>query len=112
MDYPPTLQITAPRDFTKALGEFLRTMRQKESWTQSELSSRAGVPVSTLSRFERTGLGSTDTLARLLFALNALDAFQEFLKERKRLARLPKSLEDYEPESKPRLRIRRKGEAK
>ncbi len=112
MDYPPSLQMTTPRDFTKVLGETLRAMRQRESLTQPELSSRSGVPVSTLSRFERTGHGSTDTLARLLFALNALDAFQEFLKERRRLALLPKSLEDFEPGKKPPQRIRRKGRTK
>ncbi|MGI6099922.1 MAG: helix-turn-helix transcriptional regulator [Lentisphaerae bacterium] len=111
MDYPLSLQITSPRDFTKVLGETVRAMRQRESWTQPELSSRSGVPVSTLSRLERTGHGSADTLARLLFALGALDAFHDFLKERKRLAMLPKSLEDFEPRAKPQQRIRRKGRA-
>ena len=95
-----------PRDFTAALGGLIRALRQRARWTQPELSSRAGVPVATLSRLERTGLASTDRLARVLFALDALDAFQDFLAERRRLANLPSDLRDFRPDAPKPTRIR------
>ncbi len=77
------IALVEPRDFTAALGGLVRALRQRADWTQSELASRSGGPVSTLSRLERTGLASTDRLARGLFALDALDAFQDFLAARR-----------------------------
>lgn len=59
-----------------------------------ELASKAGVPSSTISRLERTGLASTESLLKILFALNQIDALDAFLKERLRLVKFPKHLED------------------
>ena len=95
-----------PRDFTAALGGLVRALRQRAQWTQPELASRSGVPVATLSRLERTGLASTDRLARVLFALDALDPFQNFLSSRRRLADLPTDLRSFRPEAQPPKRIR------
>ena len=58
------------------------------------------------SRLERTGLASTDRLARVLFALDALDAFQDFLSARRRLADLPADLRSFRPDASPPKRIR------
>lgn len=78
-------------------------------WTQAELSRRSGVPAATISRLEQTGLGSTDMVFKVLFALNRLDAAMDFLKERQRLADLPTSLQEA-PRTKVIQRIRmRKG---
>jgi len=56
------------------------------------LAARAGVPVSTVSRFERGGAGSLDLFARLLFALGALDGLDETVRDNLRLALLPTDL--------------------
>ena len=96
-------KLVEPRDFTVALGGLVRALRQHARWTQPELATRSGVPVATLSRLERTGLASTDRLARVLFAL---DAFQDFLSARRRLADLPADLRSFRPDASPPKRIR------
>ena len=60
------ISLVEPRDFTAALGGLVRALRQRADWTQPELASRSGVPVSTLSRLARTGLASTDRLAAMM----------------------------------------------
>ncbi|MGN0846716.1 MAG: helix-turn-helix domain-containing protein [Kiritimatiellia bacterium] len=99
------LALTTPGDVREALRRWVRTERQRVRWTQSELARRSGVPSATISRLELTGLGSTDAVFKILFALDRLDALADFLKERQRLADLPVSLKDI-PHEKPVLRIR------
>lgn len=106
------IPLVEPRDFTAALGGLVRALRQRADWTQPELASRSGVPVSTLSRLERTGLASTDRLARILFALDALDAFQDFLVDRRRLADLPTDLRSFRPDAPKPVRIRHRHASK
>ena len=79
--------------------------RQRAHMTQGELAVKSNVPATTISRLERTGLASTDTLARILFALDLLDPLHDFLKERMRLASFPQSLSETVPQ-KPVLRVR------
>ena len=100
------ISLIEPRDFTAALGELVRALRRRANWTQPELASRSGVPVATLSRLERTGLASIDRLARVLFALDALDAFQDFLAARRRLADLPTDLRSFRPDAPKPSRVR------
>lgn len=88
---------------------WLRTERQRIRWTQAELSRRSGVPAATISRLELTGLGSTDAVCKILFALNRLDALADFLKTRQQLADLPTTLQEV-PRIKPVLRVRMRKE--
>ena len=60
MDSPFLITLVEPRDVTAALGGLVRSLRQRAQLTQPELAVRAGVPATTLSRRERTGLASTD----------------------------------------------------
>jgi transcriptional regulator with XRE-family HTH domain len=87
-----TLQMATPKMFCQALGKWVRALRQREQWTQAMLASRAGVPVSTLSRFEQKGAGSIDFLSKVLFASGALDSMNAVIQERLCLAILPKDL--------------------
>ena len=65
--------------------------------------------MTTISRLERTGLSSTDTLFKVLFALNRLDAFEDMLKEQLRLVKFPKTLDgDFESAPKVVKRVRHK----
>jgi transcriptional regulator with XRE-family HTH domain len=106
MDSSFLITLVEPRDVTAALGGLVRSLRQRAQLTQPELAVRAGVPATTLSRLERTGLASTDRVARVLFALNALDAFKEFLDGQRHLADLPTDLKAFRPDSPRRKRIR------
>ena len=104
------LPLTTVDDVLARLREVVRTARQREVWTQADLARRSGVPMTTISRLERTGLASTDTLFKVLFALNRLDCIQDTLKEQCRLLRFPKTLEGQESEiPRPIRRVRHKG---
>ena len=104
------LSFVSSDDALQMLRGWLRTERQRLRWTQAELARRSGVPAATISRLELTGLGSTDSVFKILFALSRLDAVADFLKERQRLADLPTTLKEELPK-KPVLRVRmRKGE--
>ncbi len=107
------LPLTTAEDVLASLRELVRLARQREVWTQADLARRSGVPMTTISRLERTGLASTDTLFKVLFALNRLDAFEDMLKAQLRLVKFPKTLEDdIEPTPKVVRRVRHKGGAK
>jgi len=104
------LSLVEPRDVLLTLRTWLRSERQRLRWTQAELARRSGVPAASISRLEQTGLASTDSLFKIVFALDRLEAFQDFLKERQRLADVPLSLQEDSP-MRPVLRVRlRKGE--
>ena len=99
------LHLVESQDVLASLRSWLRRERQRAHLTQGELAAKSNVPATTISRFERTGLGSTDSLMRILFAMNLLDPLQEFLKERMRLAAFPETLSEPQDE-KPVLRVR------
>ena len=111
-DVSSILPLTTADDVLESLREVVRMARQREVWTQADLARRSGVPMTTISRLERTGLASTDTLFKVLFALNRLDPVQDMFKEQLRILRFPKTLEDQSPEE-PRTvrRVRHKGDA-
>jgi len=82
-------QLTQPRDVLDCMRQWVRKERQRANWTQADLARRSGVPAATISRLERTGLASTDALFRIAFAMNKLEAWQDFLKGQLRFAALP-----------------------
>lgn len=71
--------------------------------TQAELSSRSGVAIATLKRFEAGGTASLATVLALAECLNALEEFHE-------LFPLPEAttLDEIEAFAKPRQRVRAK----
>ena len=102
------LSFVSSNDALQMLRVWLRTERQRLRWTQAELARRSGVPAATISRLELTGLGSTDAVLKILFALNRLDSLADFLKERQRLADLPTTLrEEFPKKPVPRVRMRK-----
>ena len=108
-DLSSILPLITVEDVLASLRELVRLTRQREEWTQADLARRSGVPMTTISRLERTGLASTDTLFKVLFALNRLDAFADMLKEQLRLVKFPKTLEgDFNPTTKVVQRVRHK----
>ena len=99
------LSIVMPGDTLVALRDWVRGERQRAMLTQGELAAKSNVPATTISRLERTGLASTDSLVRVLFALDALNPVQDFLRERLRLASFPRTLHEERKERKI-LRVR------
>ena len=107
------LPLTTVEDVLANLRELVRLARQREEWTQADLARRSGVPMTTISRLERMGLASTDTLFKVLFALNRLDVIEDMLKEQLRLVKFPKTLDgDFVSAPKVVKRVRHKGGAK
>ena len=100
------LQLTTAKDSLGTLARLVRTARQRRNWTLSELSERAGVPSSTISRLERTGLASTAALFDILFAMDELSVVQDCLSGRLRQNELPRSLADVPNEPHRVLRVR------
>lgn len=92
-DLSNILPLTMVEDVLASSCELVRLARQREEWTQADLARRSGVPMTTISRLERTGLASTDTLFKVLFALNRLDAFEDMLKAQLRIVKFPKTLD-------------------
>ena len=112
-DLSKILPLTTVEDVLASLRELVRLSRQREEWTQADLARRSGVPMTTISRLERTGLASTDTLFKVLFALNKLDSFGDMFKAQLRLLRFPKTLDgDFESAPKVVKRVRHKGGTK
>ena len=112
-DFNNILPLTTVEDALVSLRELIRLARQREEWTQADLARRSGVPMTTISRLERTGLASTDTLFKVLFALNRLESVEDMLKAQLRLVKFPKTLEgDSEVMPKVVRRVRHKRSAK
>lgn len=112
-DLNKILPLTTVEDVLASLRELVRLARQREVWTQADLARRSGVPMTTISRLERTGLASTDTFFKVLFALNRLEAVEDMLKEQLRLVKFPKTLDgDFESAPKVVKRVRHKGGSK
>ena len=111
---PLPLQIALPHEVMLALGQWLRLVRQRQELTQPMLASKSGVPVTTLSRLERTGEGSIDSLMRALHALGELDRMNEYIDEQHRRASLPRDISEIQPlaAQRKRVRIRKAGNKK
>lgn len=106
MDNDNILPITTVRDALAQAAKFVRTARQNRGWTIKELSSRSGVPASTISRLERTGLASTEALFEILFAMNELEYLHDYLSVNLKRNELPRTLAELPVEPRRILRVR------
>jgi hypothetical protein len=103
------MQLSTPRQTGIAVGRWLRLSRQRLQWTQAMLSKKSSVPVATISRMERSGQGSIESLLRLLHAIGGLDTLDAWVAEHIRQASLPLNIRDMQPlERRPRQRVRPK----
>ena len=79
--------LTAPQ-MAQDIATRLRDRRLRRAWTQQELADRAGMSLSSLRRFERTGQIAFLSLVRIAVALDATDGLATLFEER------PERLED------------------
>lgn len=74
------ISLLIPSRALEKLGGNIRERRLAMGFTQAGLSARSGVPLGTLRKFERTGLGSTEALVKLLSIVGGLEATIEAAK--------------------------------
>lgn len=99
------MQFTTPSDTLLAIAQFVKSSRLQANITVEELAMRSGVGTATLSRIEKRGVCSTDTLVRVFAALGLLEDLLAALVpgEAQTIAELRK-----QHGSKPRQRARKK----
>jgi transcriptional regulator with XRE-family HTH domain len=98
-------QLKRPAEALEQLGARLKDQRIAQSLTQAQLAKLAGVGVRSVSRLEETGTGRTDTLLRVLTALNIVDRLDTLLPE---ATPSPLAMLSEDGRQKPRLRVRHK----
>lgn len=69
------LQSATERDIGKYLAMRVRGERVRNGFSQSAFAEKAGVALRTYKRFELSGVGSIETLARILMALGHARGF-------------------------------------
>jgi len=79
-----------------------RAARLSRNLTQEEVAERAGVSLSSLKRFERTGLAALDLVVRIALIFDSEDSIEAVFRED-----VPARLEDLTP-SPTRQRARRR----
>lgn len=72
-----SFDIVSPDGKAKELAERVKTRRLELNLTQEGLSVKAGMPLATYRRFERTGKISLDGLLHIAYALDALNDFDQ-----------------------------------
>ncbi|MGH8403644.1 MAG: helix-turn-helix domain-containing protein [Gammaproteobacteria bacterium] len=98
-------QTLRPKDALQQLGTRLRQQRISQGLTQQQLAEHAGVARRSVIRLEDTGIGKTDTLIRILTALNIADRLDTILPEE---TPSPLTLLAQDAEKKQRQRVRHK----
>lgn len=98
-------QLRRPQEALKQLGQRLKQQRIDQGLTQRQLASLAGLSNTSVSRIEQTGVGKTDSLLRILTALNIADRLDAVLPE---ATPSPIAMLRQGGKQKPRLRVRHK----
>lgn len=65
-----------PLEVARAVAQRAKQRRTSLRLTQSELAKKAGLPLSTLRRFEQTGRISFEGLLRIAFAMDCMEDFK------------------------------------
>lgn len=74
-----------PEEIALHIAKRMTAARLQKTWTRDELSTRSGVNVHTLKRFERTGQISLPRLVALCDALDMLEELTRAFKPRQRV---------------------------
>ncbi len=93
----------SPAELRAAVGSRARQLRLAKGLRQTDLAAAAGVPLSTLKRFESSGETGFGAVVRIAIALGAERAFSELF-----AAPDPRSLDDILRAERKRMRARKK----
>ena len=94
----------SPYEVLLSVAHRVRMRRLELNMTQAELAQKAGVPLPTYRKFERTGVIAFAKLLQIAFALDTLDDFEALFSQRKYL-----TTEDVLNKGKKRERARHNG---
>jgi transcriptional regulator with XRE-family HTH domain len=92
----------SPGELCRRIGERARELRLASGQRQADVAEKAGIPLSTLKRFERTGEVGLHTVVRIALALGAEDGFAALFPPRER-----RSLDEIVAANRVRQRVRR-----
>ncbi len=76
-----TVYLKTVKEVQSGIAGRFKTRRLALNLTQSELTARSGVTLSSLKRFEREGLIALDSLLNLALVLDCLDDFDNLAME-------------------------------
>lgn len=93
-----------PTEVMLSVAGKVKARRLELNLTQAELAQKAGLPLPTYRKFERTGVIAFSKLLHVAFALDALDDFDTLFSQRKYL-----TTDDVLQEGKKRERARHNG---
>ncbi|MEN8512658.1 helix-turn-helix transcriptional regulator [Burkholderia sp. RS02] len=82
------LQSASERDIGKYVAMRVRGERVRGGFTQAAFAEKAGVALRTYKRFELSGVGSIETLARILMAMGHARGFYTLFPQPKPAAQL------------------------
>jgi transcriptional regulator with XRE-family HTH domain len=100
------LRIKSDPEVLTALGHAIAAERTRRAWRQNDLAAKAGVSRRALQTLETGAPSRTDTLIRVLRALQLLDRLGAFLAPS--LDPVTSPLEETPPEPPQRVRVRRR----
>jgi transcriptional regulator with XRE-family HTH domain len=69
-----------PKEVMTLIARNIRAIRKEHKLTQQDLSTKSGVGITALKKFESTGKISLESLLKLSNALNRLQEFESILK--------------------------------
>lgn len=79
-----------PSELLKEIAVKAQAHRKSKKISQQDLADRSGVSFGSIKRFETSGQISLESLLKVAFALDALDAFEQLFEPRE----APKSLDE------------------
>jgi transcriptional regulator with XRE-family HTH domain len=79
-----TVELSTPSEVQRGLTERFRARRLAANLPQQALAARSGVTLSSLKRFERTGLIALESLLKLATVLGCLGDFEKVAAEKPR----------------------------
>jgi len=94
--------IFSPAELCSGIGRRAKERRLALGLRQIDLAIQAGIPLSTLKRFENAGDASLETVARIAFALRAEREFGDLFKPHD-----ARTLDDILASNRPRRRARK-----
>ncbi len=81
-----SIETKSPYEVLLSVAHRVRLRRLELNMTQAELAQKAGVPLPTYRKFERTGIIAFAKLLQIAFALDTLDDFDVLFSQRKYLS--------------------------
>lgn len=71
------LYFSTANEICKELGARLKAQRLAKGWSQLDLANRAGVAKGTVQNLENKGIGTLETLVKLVIALELTNELQD-----------------------------------